>query len=94
MTIRVKRASTRAKFEARWVNAITCLLLSALAAFARASYGSGGATGMGNIRDPLQEIVLLPGRSYLRDVFGGSEVTINGLPSNSENIRIDGCNIF
>ncbi|HEY6339947.1 MAG TPA: TonB-dependent receptor [Bryobacteraceae bacterium] len=52
--------------------------------------GSGGATGMGNIRDPLQEIVLLPGTSYLRDVFGGSEVTINGLPSNSENIRIEG----
>ena len=52
--------------------------------------GSGGATGMGNIRDPLQEIVLLPGATYARDFFGGSEVTINGLPSNSENIRIDG----
>ena len=52
--------------------------------------GSGGATGMGNIRDPLQEVTLLPGATYARDVFGGNEVTINGLPSNSENIRIEG----
>lgn len=50
--------------------------------------GAGGA--FGNIRDPLQEIVLLPGTQYLRDVFGGSEVVINGLPANSENIRIEG----
>jgi hypothetical protein len=50
--------------------------------------GAGGA--FGNIRDPLQEIVLLPGTQYLRDVFGGSEVVINGLPANSESIRIEG----
>ena len=26
--------------------------------------GSGGATGMGNIRNPLQEIILLPGTFF------------------------------
>ena len=48
--------------------------------------GSGGATGMGNIRNPLQEIILLPGTCFQND----SAVVINGLPANSENIRIEG----
>jgi hypothetical protein len=40
----------------------------------------------GNIRDPLQEIVLLPGTSYQT----GLAVVVNGLPANSETIRIEG----
>ncbi len=48
--------------------------------------GSGGATGMGNIRNPLQEIVLLPGTHFQND----NSVVMNGAPANSENIRIEG----
>ena len=48
--------------------------------------GSGGATGMGNIRNPLQEIILLPGTFFAND----NAVVINGMPANSENIRIEG----
>jgi len=47
---------------------------------------NGGGGAFGNIRDPLQEIVLLPGTSYTN----GLAVVVNGLPANSENIRIEG----
>ncbi len=45
-----------------------------------------GATAFGNIRNPLQEIILLPGTSFGND----QALVINGLPSNSETIRIEG----
>ena len=48
--------------------------------------GSGGATGAGNIRNPLQEVVLLPGTAFVND----NTLVVNGLPANSENIRIEG----
>ncbi|HTA44927.1 MAG TPA: TonB-dependent receptor [Bryobacteraceae bacterium] len=48
--------------------------------------GNGGSTGTGNIRNPLQEIVLLPGTAFQND----TAVVVNGLPANSENIRIEG----
>jgi len=48
--------------------------------------GSGGATGTGNIRNPLQEMILLPGTFFQND----NAVVVNGLPANSENIRIEG----
>ena len=47
---------------------------------------NGGGGAFGNIRDPLQEIVLLPGTAYQN----GLAVVVNGLPANSENIRIEG----
>jgi Carboxypeptidase regulatory-like domain/TonB dependent receptor len=47
---------------------------------------NGGGGAFGNIRDPLQEIVLLPGTAYTN----GLAVVVNGLPANSENIRIEG----
>ncbi len=47
---------------------------------------NGGGGAFGNIRDPLQEIVLLPGTAYAN----GLAVVVNGLPANSENIRIEG----
>jgi hypothetical protein len=46
--------------------------------------GSGGA--FGNIRNPLQEMILLPGTAFVND----NAVVVNGLPANSENIRIEG----
>ncbi|HEY6339948.1 MAG TPA: TonB-dependent receptor [Bryobacteraceae bacterium] len=48
--------------------------------------GSGGSTGTGNIRNPLQEMILLPGTYFQND----TAVVVNGLPANSENIRIEG----
>jgi hypothetical protein len=48
--------------------------------------GSGGSTGTGNIRNPLQEMILLPGTAFQND----NAVVVNGLPANSENIRIEG----
>ncbi|PWU03078.1 MAG: hypothetical protein C5B51_19680 [Terriglobia bacterium] len=48
--------------------------------------GYAGATTMGNIRNPLQTSVLLPGVSFANDM----QLVVNGLPSNSETIRIEG----
>ncbi|HXP86251.1 MAG TPA: carboxypeptidase-like regulatory domain-containing protein [Bryobacteraceae bacterium] len=45
-----------------------------------------GATANGNIRNPLQSTLLLPGVSFQND----AQMVVNGLPSNSETIRIDG----
>ncbi len=38
------------------------------------------------IRDPLQQIVLLPGTAYTN----GNAFVVNGLPANSQSIRIEG----
>ena len=47
----------------------------------------GGAVGgMGNIRNPLQSMELLPGVTFSND----DAIVVNGLPSNSEAIRIEG----
>ncbi len=48
--------------------------------------GSGGATGTGNIRNPLQAMTVLPGTAFVND----TAVVVNGLPANSESIRIEG----
>src|SRR5579871_2214902 len=48
--------------------------------------GYSGATQMGNIRNPLQTSLLLPGVVFANDM----ELVVNGLPSNSETIRIEG----
>ena len=48
--------------------------------------GYAGATTMGNIRNPLQTSVLLPGVNFGNDM----QLVVNGLPSNSETIRIEG----
>jgi hypothetical protein len=48
--------------------------------------GYAGATAMGNIRNPLQATLLLPGVAFANDM----ELVVNGLPSNSETIRIEG----
>jgi hypothetical protein len=49
--------------------------------------GFDGAVGaFGNIRNPLQEILLLPGTNFSND----TAIVVNGLPANSENIRIEG----
>jgi len=48
--------------------------------------GYAGATQMGNIRNPLQTSLLLPGVAFANDMA----LVVNGLPSNSETIRIEG----
>jgi hypothetical protein len=48
--------------------------------------GYAGATQMGNIRNPLQTSLLLPGVAFANDMA----LVVNGLPSNSESIRIEG----
>jgi hypothetical protein len=48
--------------------------------------GYAGATQMGNIRNPLQTSLLLPGVTFANDMA----LVVNGLPSNSETIRIEG----
>jgi Carboxypeptidase regulatory-like domain len=48
--------------------------------------GYNGATQMGNIRNPLQTSLLLPGVQFAND----AQLVVNGLPSNSEVIRIEG----
>jgi len=48
--------------------------------------GYTGATTMGNIRNPLQTSQLLPGVTFANDMA----LVVNGLPSNSESIRIEG----
>jgi hypothetical protein len=46
----------------------------------------GAVAGMGNIRNPLQSMELLPGVTFSTD----DAIVVNGLPSNSEAIRIEG----
>jgi hypothetical protein len=46
---------------------------------------SGGA-GLGNIRNPLNAVTLLPGASFAND----NTLRINGMPSSSQAIRIEG----
>ncbi|MBV8841622.1 MAG: TonB-dependent receptor [Bryobacterales bacterium] len=48
--------------------------------------GYTGASTMGNIRNPLQSSLLLPGVTFAND----DALVVNGLPSNSESIRIEG----
>ncbi len=45
-----------------------------------------GAGAFGNIRNPLQEVLLLPGTNFSNDNI----LVVNGLPANSESIRIEG----
>ncbi|MBZ5579686.1 MAG: TonB-dependent receptor [Acidobacteriia bacterium] len=46
----------------------------------------GAAGGMGQIRNPLQVATLLPGVTFSND----NAMVVNGLPSNSEAIRVEG----
>ena len=46
----------------------------------------GNPGGMGAIRNPLQSVTLLPGVNFSND----NSMVVNGLPSNSEAIRIEG----
>jgi Carboxypeptidase regulatory-like domain len=48
--------------------------------------GTGGSTGLGNIRDPLTVLNLLPGASQTTD----SVLRVNGLPSSSQTIMVEG----
>ena len=50
------------------------------------SGGSVVASAMGQIRNPLQVATLLPGVSFSND----NAMVVNGLPSNSEAVRIEG----
>src|SRR5215472_7265258 len=46
----------------------------------------GAVAGMGNIRNPMQTMQLLPGVTFSND----NAIVVNGMPSNSESIRIEG----
>jgi len=48
--------------------------------------GTGGSTGVGNIRDPLSVLNLLPGANQASD----SILVINGLPNSSQTIMVEG----
>src|SRR5579885_3491304 len=48
--------------------------------------GYTGATASGNIRNPLAVSTLLPGVTFAN----GNSLVVNGLPSNSEVVRVDG----
>jgi hypothetical protein len=48
--------------------------------------GTGGSTGLGNIRDPLSVVNLLPGASQQSDAV----LRINGMPSSSQTIQVEG----
>jgi len=45
-----------------------------------------GVGGLGNIRNPLQAITLLPGAAFAND----NTLRINGMPSSSHSIRVEG----
>jgi len=48
--------------------------------------GAGGSSGLGNIRDPLTVLNILPGAQQATD----SVLRINGLPSSSQTIMVEG----
>jgi len=45
-----------------------------------------GIGGLGNIRNPLQAVTLLPGASFAND----NTLRINGMPNSSQSIRVEG----
>ena len=51
-----------------------------------AAAGIGAANSLGNIRNPLSSVALLPGARMTTD----SVMRINGMPSNSQSINIEG----
>jgi Carboxypeptidase regulatory-like domain len=51
-----------------------------------APYGFGNTTGLGNIRNPLAALQLLPGTDFATD----NTLRINGMPSSSQSINIEG----
>ena len=51
-----------------------------------APYGFGNTTGLGNIRNPLAALELLPGTDFATD----NTLRINGMPSSSQSINIEG----
>src|SRR5580658_1964264 len=51
-----------------------------------APYGFGNTTGLGNIRNPLAALQLLPGADFATD----NTLRINGMPSSSQSINIEG----
>ena len=51
-----------------------------------APYGFGNTTGLGNIRNPLAALELLPGADFATD----NTLRINGMPSSSQTINIEG----
>src|SRR5207248_1710686 len=46
----------------------------------------GFGAGVGNVRNPLQAINLIPGSSFAND----NTLRVNGMPANSQSIRIEG----
>jgi hypothetical protein len=48
--------------------------------------GTGGSTGLGNIRDPLTVLNMLPGAQQTTDTV----LRVNGLPSSSQTIMVEG----
>jgi hypothetical protein len=46
----------------------------------------GAATGLGNIRNPLQVVTLLPGTLFAND----NTLRVNGMPSSTQSVRIEG----
>jgi hypothetical protein len=51
-----------------------------------APYGFGNTTGLGNIRNPLAALQLLPGTDFSTD----NTLRVNGMPSSSQTINIEG----
>jgi len=46
----------------------------------------GFGTGVGNVRNPLQAITMVPGSSFAND----NTLRVNGMPANTQSIRIEG----
>ena len=51
-----------------------------------APYGFGNTSGLGNIRNPLSSVELLPGSHFSTD----NTLRINGMPSSSQTINVEG----
>jgi hypothetical protein len=46
----------------------------------------GGVSGIGNVRNPLQAVNLIPGSAFAND----NTLRINGMPANTQSIRVEG----
>ena len=46
----------------------------------------GAGAGLGNVRNPLQTITILPGASFVNE----NQLRVNGMPSSTHSIRIEG----
>src|SRR6185436_7553328 len=84
----LKTESTEVSYNVKTatLNDLPVLDLTGAGSTFSASYFNNGGGGLGNIRNPLSAVQLLPGTNFQSD----NVLRVNGMPSSSQSINIEG----